>query len=105
MSSFHLVPLHFRFNTRTKHISLIGGKSKDKYAYMTMTHSSKSGHKKNIKLEKNPNINDSRDAYLVKSIFIDDRNKFSSKIKNLSLTRNDNKKIRLWFDNNKYFQK
>ncbi len=102
---FRRLRLHFRLSRRINHFALIGGELNNKFAYMTLTHSKKSGHKKNIKLEKNPNNNDSKDAYLVKSIFVDKKNNFSPIFNNLSLTKKDNQKIRLWFDNNKYFNK
>ena len=71
---------------------------------MTLTHSRLSGHKKNLKLDKNPDSLDTKDAYLVKRIFVDNKDKFSSTIHRLQLDQEDEKKVENWFNNNKLFK-
>lgn len=104
MSKFHRTRLHFLFNSRTHHNSLIGGENQKEYAYMTLTHSRLSGHKKNLELKRNPNRRDSSNAYLVKRIFIDDKKAFSPTILQLRLDQEDEEKVENWFNNNKLFK-
>lgn len=103
-SKFHRSRLHFLFNLRTHHNSLIGGENHRQYAYMTLTHSRLSGHKKNLKLKSNPNRRDPSDAYLVKQIFVDDKDKFEPCKVELKLSDNDETSLEEWFNNNKLFK-
>ncbi len=104
MFNFYRIPLHFRHNNSTHHYSVIGGENNKQYAYMTLTHSAYSGHKKNIRLSINPNSADKKDAYLVKRIFIDNKNKFSSVLPYLQINSKDQKEISDWFNKNKLFR-
>ncbi len=64
MEVFRPVPLHFRFNKKIKHNTLVGAESNRRYASLTLMHSPKNGKKKNYLLKKNPSLKDNRKSYL-----------------------------------------
>lgn len=68
----------FRNNTKRKqgkggkHPSLVVGEKDGKIGNFGLTHSSKRGHHKNLKLSRNPNSNDPKDSYLRDDLRFDD---------------------------------
>ena len=62
----------FRFNRRRKHPSYVFKKKNNKYHSILITHASKTGNKKNVKLYQNPKPNDNTEAYLVPKVYKDD---------------------------------
>lgn len=105
---FRRTKLHFRkhLNDSNKHNVVVGGESKDKFAYMVNTHSEFSGHKKNLKLNQNTDPTHPDDpSFLVKSVETDKRNRFSEPIRNRRLSKEDKKVVSKWFSKNKLFKK
>ena len=108
---FNIVKPHFRknySNNRTStgiknHIALIVGENEKEYAYNSLTHSDKSGHKKNMQLKKNPNLNDKRKAYIRKELNEDKKKNFSKKLKNYKLDSIDENEILNIIRKNKHF--
>ena len=108
---FSIVKPHFRFHYRkhkTKsdnknHYSLIVGSNDKEYAYNSLTHSSKSGHKKNKELSLNPNKKDKCKAYLRRELNSDKKRNFSEEITKMNLDPKDEKEIMDIIKRNKHF--
>ena len=88
----------FRKNDRRKskfgssHPALVV-EDKNKFANIGLTHSAKRGHHKNIELSKNPNVKDSKKAYLRDDLQFDDKQKLNEILSNYKLSKKDIKKV------------
>lgn len=109
---FSIVKPHFRWHKKKyksksglkNHPALIVGSNDKEYAYNSLTHSKKDSYRNNRKLNKNPDVNDKRNAYLIKGIKSDVKSNFSIKeIKNLKLDPKDEKVIINILKKNKHF--
>ena len=87
----------FRYNKGLKskgHPTYVYGESGNEYKYLGITHSSKSGHKKNYELSKNPNPNDTRKAYVRKQAQKDKKSLFESPLKGWSFSSKDKQNLK-----------
>ena len=82
----------FRKNKDTGHPSYIYQKVGRKYVYIGITHSSITNNVKNIKLEKNPNPNDKKEAYFRPKAGEASSNRFKKKEQGWRLSKEDKKK-------------
>ena len=82
----------FRKNKDTGHPSYIYQKVGRKYVYIGITHSPITHEVKNSKLDKNPNPNDTRDAYFRPNADEASSNRFKKKEQGWKLTKEDKKK-------------
>ena len=108
---FNIVKPHFRwhkkkYNTNSglkNHPALIVGSNKKEFAYNTLTHSSKSGKRKNRELLKNPDSKDNIKAYLRKELRSDRKGNFEKVIKQMKLDAKDEREILDIIKRNKHF--
>lgn len=70
----------FRFNNKRKHPSYVFREKDNKYYCIVITHSPRFKNKKNIKLYKNPEPNNSTDAYVVNKIYKDEILSYNKRI-------------------------
>ena len=84
----------FRFNRRRKHPSYVFKKKNNKYHSILITHAPKTGNKKNIKLYKNPKLNDKTDAYLVPKIYKDDLSSYNQPYNNWQFHTYDKRNVK-----------
>ena len=87
----------FRHNNSPKskgHPTYVYGESGNEYKYLGITHSSKSGHKKNYELLNNPNPNDTRKAYVRKQAQKDKKHFFGKLLQSGSFSEKDSKNIK-----------
>ena len=80
--------------TKMRHPTFVIIKKGNTFVYVTLTHSSNIKEKVVIKLRKNPNPKDDRDAYYVAEINEDLIDKFGKKIEGWELDENDEIDIR-----------
>ena len=95
---------HFRVNNSKKvrgHPTYIYKKVGNKYHFIGITHSEVTHKTKNIKLEENPNPEDSRDSYLRPFSSEEEIDKFGKKKKGWKISRKDRKKIKVVKKNHK----
>ena len=78
-----------RNKKKAKHPFVIVGYDKTKFKAMGLTHSKRSGHRNNLKLNKNPNHKEDKDAYLKRQIINDFKFNFSKAFKNYELSNSD----------------
>ena len=83
----------FRKNKDTRHPAYIYAKVGNDYKFIGLTHSPITNKVKNIKLERNPNPTDSRDAYFVPKASKARVNRFKKKENGWSFSQSDKKKI------------
>ncbi len=80
-------------------------KEGDNFYYIGITHDDivTIDNKKyiNIKLDKNPNPEDKKDAYFVPFVGKESKNSFGHRYSNYSFTQKDKKKVRNFFNKNK----
>ena len=74
---------------------------KDKFKGLLITHSSISSGRRNIMLNKNPDFNDKRKAYLVKKGYSSEQKDFSIILKKWSIDKSDKAKLRYLKKKNK----
>lgn len=82
----------FRQNNSSKskgHPTYVYGESGTEYKYLGITHSAKSGHKKNYELLKNPNPKDPRKAYVRKQAQKDKKSFFGRLLKGWRFSEKD----------------
>lgn len=83
----------FRKNKDTRHPAYIYARIGNEFKFIGLTHSPITDNVKNIKLEKNPNPNDSSVAYFRPKSEIAHVNRFKKKESNWSFSKNDKFKI------------
>ena len=76
------------------HPAYIYQKIGDNYVYVGITHSSITNDTKNIRLEKNPNPNDNRNAYFIPKPSKEKISNFGRKYTNWTINDNYKKKIK-----------
>ena len=72
---------HFRIYFKSNHPAYIIDEDGNKYIFHRVTSSEKSGHKKNWKIDPNPDKSRNTSMYIVKQEEKDDKKYFSSKLK------------------------
>lgn len=83
----------FAFNKKRKHPMYVYNLKKDKFKGLLLTHSNKSSSK-NIRLNKNPNLFDTKIAYIQKHAYLDCEKDFKSVLPNYRFDKSDKAKIR-----------
>lgn len=91
----------FRTNKKTGHPSYIYVKVGSRYKYIGITHAEITDGVKNIKLDKNPNPNDSRVSYARPTPAEDKTKNFKEKKAGWELSSSDKKKVRKIIKNSK----
>lgn len=84
----------FVFSKRRKHPMYVYKLKKDKFKGLLLTHSNKLHGKKNMKLNKNPNLSDNKKAYIQKRAYLDDESSFGNLLRNYQFDKSDKGKIR-----------
>ena len=79
---------------KIRHPSYIIIEKGNVYVYVSITHSKHINGKILIKLRRNPNPNDKRDAYYVAEIREDSKDKFGKRLLDWSIDENDDIEIR-----------
>lgn len=82
-----------KIGAKAKHPKLIVEEIDNEYSFMGLTKSEKSGHHKNIALEKNPKKGDKRKAYLRKELRHDKTSNFGDILENYNLSEVDKEKV------------
>ena len=83
----------FRRSKRTQHPTYIYAKVGNEFKYIGLTHSEVTEGIKNIKLDKNPNPNDKRNAFIKPKVEKAKTNNFKKKEKDWKLSKSDKEKI------------
>lgn len=76
-----------------KHPSLVVGENATQFANFGLTHSSKRGHHKNIKLSENPNKKDNKPSYVRDDLQLDDKKYLKEILNYKKLSKQDIDKI------------
>ena len=84
----------FAFNKKRKHPMYVYKLKKEKFKGLLLTHSNKLHGKKNMKLNKNPNLSDNKKAYIQKRAYLDDKFSFGNLLRNYQFDKSDKDKIR-----------
>ena len=87
----------FRINFGSKsrgHPTYVYGESGNEYKYIGITHSAKSGHKKNYELSKNPHPKDTRKAYVRKQSQKDKKSLFGQLLEGWKFDKKDYKNVK-----------
>lgn len=71
------------------------------YIFVTITHSNSVENHLVVKLEKNPNPEDKKDAYYVAEVKQDTKDRFRKRLSNWKISESDDKAIRLFFEKEK----
>ena len=71
---------HFRIYFKSNHPAYIVDEEGNKYYFHRVTSSEKSGHKKNWRVEPNPDKSRKTPMYIVKNEQIDSKNRFGKKL-------------------------
>lgn len=90
-----------RKKKHTKHPFVIVGYNKTKFKAMGITHSKKSGHRNNFKLNNNPNKKDKRETYLKRQVIEDFKFNFSKAFKDYKLSDSDINNLINYLENKK----
>ena len=90
-----------RKKKRAKHPQVIVDANKTKFKSMEITHSKKSGKRKNIHLKKNPNPEDSSNSYVKKRVIEDFKFQYSKAFKNYNLSNADIDELKRYLDTKK----
>ncbi len=83
----------FRRNKDTRHPAYIYAKIGHTYKFLGLTHSPITDNVKNIKLDKNPNPKDNRQAYVRSKLGKANQSRFKQKEKGWKLSKKDKDKI------------
>lgn len=83
----------FLHNKRSTHYALIIDETDLEYFYLTLTHSLKYGIYDNLKLFKNPNLKDERDAYIIPKIYKLNKSYFKDTANHLVLSEEDKAQV------------
>ena len=83
----------FLHNKHATHYALIIDENDTDYFYLTLTHSTKYHRKLNLKLFKNPNFKDERDAYIITRIYQLNKSYFVETANHLVLSDEDKAQI------------
>ena len=76
------------------HPTYIYAREGDKFHYIGLTHAQITKGKRNIKLDKNPNPSDSRDAYFIPKSASNKKSSFGKKLKGWGFCDSDKEKIK-----------
>ena len=91
----------FRKNKRIKHPTYVVGESDKDYEYLGLTHSETYDGVKNVRLDKNPNPEDSKEAYIRPILEKDHPKNFGRSLKGWKFSKSDKKKVDEIIDKNK----
>ena len=83
----------FLHNKHSTHYALIIDETDTEYLYLTLTHAVKYHRKRNLKLIKNPNIKDKKDAYIITKIYKLNKSYFKDTANHLVLSEEDKTQI------------
>ncbi len=83
----------FRKNKKTEHPAYIYAKVGNKFKFLGITHADMTDGVKNIKLDKNPNPEDKKTAYVKTKAEKDNTNNFKKKEVGWKLSKSDKEKI------------
>ena len=85
------IEINFRFlhNKKNGHYALIYKENKKNYFYFGLTHAKRFFNNKNLKLSKNPNPKDNRNAYIIPKISHLNKSYFKDTAKHLVLSEED----------------
>ena len=84
----------FIFSKRRKHPMYVYKVKNEKIKGLLLTHQEKTKGKKNMKLNKNPNLSDNKKAYIQKRTYLDDESSFGNLLTNYQFDKSDKEKIR-----------
>ena len=93
-----LVKVEGKKIVKIRHPAYIFLEKGNKYIYVSITHSKKVKDKMVIKLIKNPNPNDKRNAYYVVEVRQDTKDKFGKRLNQWLLDENDDEEIRKLYE-------
>ena len=91
----------FRKNKRIKHPAYVVDENGNLYQYIGVTHSKMTGSENNIPLLKNPNPDDSRQAYIRPRVEEDDSKNFGRRYSNWKFSKKDKRKVEKIIENSK----
>lgn len=84
----------FAFNNKRKHKSYVFKGNKENFYSLIITHSEHSGKRKNLRLNKNVDINDKKPSYIDRKIYKDNYRNFGRVYSNLKFDKNDKSLVR-----------
>lgn len=84
----------FIFSKRRKHPMYVYKLKNKKFKGLLLTHQKITKGKKNMKLNKNPNLSDNKKAYIQKHAYLDDESSFGKLLRNYQFDKSDKDKIR-----------
>lgn len=83
----------FRKNKRIEHPTYVVDEDGNLFKYIGITHSANVRGEKTVPLDKNPNPNDLRKAYVRPKVEKDDKSNFGRRLKNWSFSSSDKRKV------------
>lgn len=83
----------FFYNKKSNHYAVIYNEDKNNYFYLTLTHSLRYRNNNNLKLLKNPNLKDEKNAYIIPKIYKLNKSYFKDTANHLVLSEEDKNQI------------